>query len=56
MELLYRADYRYVTFLLAKSNQNSRQIRRLCQTVICPAPRPLKGGPLNVQNLSFDPQ
>lgn len=38
----WKKDYLYVTFSLAKSNQNPRQIKLLRQTVICPAPRHLR--------------
>jgi len=41
-------NYVRVTFSLAKSNQNPRQIKLLRQTVICPASRHLVCGPFNV--------
>jgi len=41
IQLQWNKDYLYVTFSLAKSNQNPRQIKPLCQIVICPAPRHL---------------
>ena len=47
-DIMYHCIIKFVTFSLAKSNQNPRQIKLLRQTVICPASRHLGRSTFNL--------